>query len=487
MILQERQQPLNNMSTIVNVPFDLLQPIFIHLPDRRHLSAAALVSRAFNRAVTPLLYRRLDSRVKRNILHHPSATLLKRPELAQYVWHVTETGAVQNLRQVIPQITEDIVAALRLCTNLTSATWVDDTSTPEANFLPILDVLMMLPLRELTIRTQYDPGERVWARLNTIQGIRRLSVWSLEWGPPRVLQGWADLLSSSLTHLELGRCAGVPATILVSVFMKLPLLQELCLKGAPSAAIPAIIACLPNLIALDTEYLGFGNYRAPLTPLPRLQRLTVQTGSVDIDGPQKLWTWMRILLPHQQTLKSFTLNAFAVHGQITIPRPFIVNLTDRHGKSLQDFAVGVAQLTLETVSYMCSTCPQLTTLECSVASPDVDSIAKAIEAGHNLRTLTLHVSWIPDGSVDLPPRFEKHLGPRAMYADFSHLSSEGKVTRFTEEQARALMLQTRLRSIGIGDQSYTGRWVHRERSAEVTQDIEEEDNVVLEVVGDPFV
>ncbi|KAG1836091.1 hypothetical protein DFJ58DRAFT_819685 [Suillus subalutaceus] len=447
------------MSTIVNIPFDLLQPILIHLPDRRHLSAATLVSRAFNCAATPLLYRRLDSRVKRNILHHPSATLLKRPELAQYVWHVTETGAVQNLRQVIPQITEDIVAALRLCTNLTSATWVDDTATPEANFLPILDVLMTLPLRELTIRTQYDPGERVWARLNTIQGIRRLSVWSLEWGPPRVLQGWAHLLSSSLTHLELGRCAGVPATILVSVFMKLPLLQELCLKGAPSAAIPAIIACLPNLIALDTEYLGSGNYRTPLTPLPP------------------------ILLPHQQTLKSFTLNAFAVHGQITIPRPFIVNLTDRHGKSLQDFAVGLAQLTLETVSYMCSTCPQLSTLECSVASPDVDSIAKAIEAGHNLQTLTLHVSWIPDGSVDLPPRFEKHSGPRAMYADFSHLSSEGKATRFTEEHARALMFQTRLRSIGIGDQSYTGRWVHRECSAEVGK----EENVVLEVVGDPFV
>jgi hypothetical protein len=111
---------------------------------------------------------------------------------------------VQSLRQYNPQITEDIVAALKLCTNLISATWVDDTLTPEANFLPILDALMTLPLRELTIRTQYDPGERVWARLNTIQGVRRLSVWSFERGPPRVLQGWADLLSSSLTHLELG-------------------------------------------------------------------------------------------------------------------------------------------------------------------------------------------------------------------------------------------------------------------------------------------
>jgi hypothetical protein len=41
-----------------------------------------------------------------------------------------------------------------------------------------------------------------------------------------------------------------------------------------------------------------------------------------------------------------------------------------------------------------------------------------------------------------------------MYADFGHLVSEDKNIRFTEEHARTLMLQTRLRSIGLGDQSY---------------------------------
>jgi len=41
-----------------------------------------------------------------------------------------------------------------------------------------------------------------------------------------------------------------------------------------------------------------------------------------------------------------------------------------------------------------------------------------------------------------------------MYADFCHLVSEGKNIRFTEDHARALMLQTRLRSVGLGDQSY---------------------------------
>lgn len=108
-----------------------------------------------------------------------------------------------------PQIIQDITAALRLCTNLVSAKYIDDTDTPILNFLPILQVLITLPLEELVIRTRHDVGEDAWAILNKIKGIRRLSVWSLNSGPPRVLQGWADELSSTLTHLELGvRCFG---------------------------------------------------------------------------------------------------------------------------------------------------------------------------------------------------------------------------------------------------------------------------------------
>jgi hypothetical protein len=105
---------------------------------------------------------------------------------------------------VNPQIVQDILAALRLCTNLVSAKYIDDTDTPILNFLPILQVLITLPLKELVIRTQHDVGEDAWALLNKIKGIRRLSVWSLDSGPPRVLQGWAGDLSSTLTHLELG-------------------------------------------------------------------------------------------------------------------------------------------------------------------------------------------------------------------------------------------------------------------------------------------
>lgn len=45
------------------VPEDLLTPIFEKLQDQRDLYACSLVSRTFNRVVTPILYRSWDTRV----------------------------------------------------------------------------------------------------------------------------------------------------------------------------------------------------------------------------------------------------------------------------------------------------------------------------------------------------------------------------------------------------------------------------------------
>ena len=41
------------------------------------------------------------------------------------------------------------------------------------------------------------------ATLNTFTGLHKIAIWCME-GPPRVLQGWADRLGSTLTELELG-------------------------------------------------------------------------------------------------------------------------------------------------------------------------------------------------------------------------------------------------------------------------------------------
>ena len=99
----------------------------------------------------------------------------------------------------------EITAALSLCTNLVSVFWEDYDEAPEAVFIPFLGVLRTLPLKEFTIRTMYDLGDRAWSLLNSMTGIRRLEVWTMEWDkPPRVLQGWLAQLGPTLRYLELG-------------------------------------------------------------------------------------------------------------------------------------------------------------------------------------------------------------------------------------------------------------------------------------------
>jgi len=49
------------LSSINFIPTDIFYLVLEHLTDRRDLYAAALTSRDFNRAATPLLYRTLDT------------------------------------------------------------------------------------------------------------------------------------------------------------------------------------------------------------------------------------------------------------------------------------------------------------------------------------------------------------------------------------------------------------------------------------------
>lgn len=103
-----------------------------------------------------------------------------------------------------PTVTGVVLKALCLCDSLYSFTWVDDTaSAPPIVFLSFLNILRDLPLRALTLRTYSDLGEDAWGLLNTFPNLQKVAIWCMN-GPPRVLQGWAPLLGSTLTELELG-------------------------------------------------------------------------------------------------------------------------------------------------------------------------------------------------------------------------------------------------------------------------------------------
>jgi len=96
---------------------------------------------------------------------------------------------------------QEITAALSLCTNVVSVTWMDYDEAPEEVFIPFLRVLRTMRLKEFTIFTVYDLGDRVWTLLNSMTGIRRLSIWSTK--PLRVLEGWVAQLGPTLRDLEL--------------------------------------------------------------------------------------------------------------------------------------------------------------------------------------------------------------------------------------------------------------------------------------------
>jgi hypothetical protein len=102
-----------------------------------------------------------------------------------------------------PRVTEAVLRALRLCHNLYSFTWVDDTPASPSTFLSFLIILRSLPLRALTLRTYSDLGEDAWSLINTLTRLQKVAIWCMH-GPPRVLQCWAPLLGSTLTELELG-------------------------------------------------------------------------------------------------------------------------------------------------------------------------------------------------------------------------------------------------------------------------------------------
>ncbi|KIM66140.1 hypothetical protein SCLCIDRAFT_1152588, partial [Scleroderma citrinum Foug A] len=332
--------------------------------------------------------------------------------------------------------------------------------------MPFLRVLMTLPLKELTIQTLDDLGDRAWTLLNSMTGIRRLSAWSYKL--LHMLQGWAAQLGPTLRHLQLGYCLHVPPITLISVFSQLPLLRSLRIWGVPSIAIPSIMACLPNLIVLEMDYQEQGNFPFPSTPLPHLQQLTIvqPTSSSLCDfGTDELWNWTSSLIPHEGSLQSFSLVSF----EIVIPLSFIACLVHGHGWSLTEFCVDSAYITPKALTYPCRNCLALVLLKCSMESSDVQTITKAIEPAKNLHTLQF-VLW---RQVDLPAydffsgmMYDDYcsdlneagsgyfLLPGTMYGD--DWSDLNEAVPFSAAEVKTLMLRpgSKLRTITFGGISY---------------------------------
>ncbi|CDO72587.1 hypothetical protein BN946_scf184985.g6 [Trametes cinnabarina] len=441
------------------LPLDVL-PLILENLHRRDLHTCAQLSKAFHHAATPLLYRTLDVRVttdkrfRKSVVVHPSTTILRKPEYAKYVRHVHENGAVGYHR---PDLMDGCRKALRLCVNLQGFTWSYDSAdgTDEADFLGYLEILKVLPLRELVIRTFCGLSDDAWDRLQDFTGLTKVSIWCME-GKPRILQGWSEKLGASLTHLELG-VSSLSRAHPLYLLSHLPNLRVLRLKGAPSAAILEILTFLPRLATLDTEYFGaVALSRYDDVPVANLRDLTVRTSSVHIQGFQQLWPWIRRLTP-RESLESFTLNAFSTQGEALIPRSFLLDMAQTHRNTLKHFTADTTQLTLADIECLCTVFPKLETLSCStIWSPDMVLYENAVRKANNLREWRMNLNnWLPSHAR----------------VDQSQNTAIGSAIRRMMEREGSV-----LRVIGMGSVVYRGVWAYK--TAEDKVEFEITSNVI---------
>jgi hypothetical protein len=432
---------------------------------------------------------------------HPATTIVDHPELAQHVLEIEESGIrcpIISLSSILIYCPGDVydsyvlsavLQILPLCTRLEKFGWSGSRESTDPAHLPSLlrALRSNTSLRSLTIRTTGSLPDPVYATLTCFTGLTSVSLWVME-GQPRYMQSWTQPLAASLVELRLGRCAGVPATLLVGTLALLTRLHALHVRGVPSAAVPRILARLPSLHVLDTDYVpGMMRGVDASLRLPRLRRLSVTASSMDVEGPMHLWDWIAALLPstdpegrddgpRELGLEAFVLSAFAMQGRLTMPARFFMFLHREHRHTLRKVVLGETQLSLQSLQLLCSDVPFLEEVGCALAAAAAAELTIALAAASRLREAWLHVSWLHPGAMthtehdDHMPFLTlseptcRHLDACTCHFNRKHIKDQD---RFDAAEARQMMMREEtpnLRLIAINDAVYTVRLTDRSPS-----------------------
>lgn len=332
----------------------------------------------------------------KSLSSHPATTLIRRPDLALFVRHVTETGQLHRalLSRNAGSVTE-VLEALSLCKNLTSFTWIDDYT--ESDLLrSFLAALRRLFVQDVTIRTHSELGDPVWSEIIRLGRLEKLSIWCM-FGPSDLLQCSTVAFKDTLTHLEIGvshftdSCADrmclvfhvVSGLIAITVVRSLPLLTDLRLKGAGTTTVSAIVSSLPNLQSLDSDYLTSRSGSWPSIdrlpsisgtsgtgrPMPNIRSLTIRPNSHILHN---LGPWLLNSIVPSTGLESLKLHCLVrAQSQISLPSAFLVDLASKHRATLKHLVVGDIVLIPDEIQYICEEFPNLETLDCSVKLSDL--------------------------------------------------------------------------------------------------------------------
>ncbi|TCD69405.1 hypothetical protein EIP91_007752 [Steccherinum ochraceum] len=313
----------------------------------------------------------------------PQNVLLQKPTYAAYVHHFILIGGLGDIELDIAQISRQ---ALRLCTNLRSFSWVyaEHDLRSSSELTHDLDILRSLGrLKHLVIRTAAGINEEAWTKLTQLPGLQSIELWSARTHTP-LFPGWSAKLRESLVSLELG--SSFRRDMQLAVLSELPKLKHLRVRGLSNAFIIKILEVLPNLESLYTEYLIASHGRNHPPFKTSLKHLTVATCIPNQAFAEPLWEWILQVLPRPslETLHIQTVSP------ITVPRKFLRDLTKIHHDTLQEVNVGRMEMTADDIAYLCTTCPNLQSVSCSLDGTvdDLDAVV-----GRALNVSSLHVTF----------------------------------------------------------------------------------------------
>ncbi|KAL1742302.1 hypothetical protein HDZ31DRAFT_66109 [Schizophyllum fasciatum] len=374
-----------------NLHFDVLELIFAFLASK-DLPNVALVSRSFNAAVLPHLYRVLPFRQfhakQYNRVISPFAAILAHPDLAVHVRQVDlQCVPLYKTGYPHPVFIRQCTQALALCANLQTFR-CSVTSFP--CFIPSLANKTRLASLRMNASLTTPQVEQLLKITTLVSLVVDSATWTILDGLPR----WAKSLGDTLESLTIFMAPDLNEPVLRSSVLELSRLRALHVVGCQKIDHIALLNLTEHTPLLESLALTATDSTCPLTTsehtLTNLRHLA-------IDGrwhqsSSNMTIVLSAIMNHINAsapmLTSFVLR-LPERGKTQLSLPLIKPVLDTHTGTLRTLSFIDCAVGLDIVAHICQTCPVLQRLE--IGFPVMDPLGQVAFTSMVARSFSIRV------------------------------------------------------------------------------------------------
>ncbi|KAI5891276.1 uncharacterized protein SCHCODRAFT_02628600 [Schizophyllum commune H4-8] len=374
-----------------NLNFDVLELIFAFLASK-DLPNVALVSRSFNAAVLPQLYRVLPFRQfhakRHDVVMSPFAAVLAHPDLAIHVRQVDiQCIPLYKTGYPHPVFLRQCTQALALCTNL-------QTFRCSIPSFPSFILSLEDKPRLTTLRMHGSLTTCQVERLLRINTLVSLVVDTATWTILDALPRWAESMEDSLENLTIFMAPDLNEGVLRSTVLSLTRLRSLHVVGCQKIDHNALLNLTEHTPLLESLALTATDSTCPLSTadhtLANLRHLA-------IDGrwhqsSSNMLTVLNTIMDHinaaAPTLTSFVLR-FHERSKTQLTLPLLKPILDAHKNTLRTLSFIECTVGLDLVAHICNVCPIIQRLE--IGFPAMDPLGQVAFTSMIARSFSIRV------------------------------------------------------------------------------------------------